>query len=232
MFSVKIKKEIKDHAISEVPNEVNGLILRIEDNYQVYRCKNLSYTPNEHAILSPIDYINAENIGQIVGYYHSQKNSGASLIDNLTSISHNIYSIIYCWENDTFYVIEPNLKNYLFQDFQIGQNDCFSLVKNYYKEELNIELSDYNRGNNWYIKDPYLISRSFENEGFREIDMDDMRLHDVILFGDEDDIVHLAIYQKNKMILHHPRGNKSCIEYLNHHYIKRISKVIRHKNYE
>ena len=105
------------------------------------------------------------------------------------------------------------------------------MVRDYYREELNINISDYYRNNNWYIQDSKIIMRNFQKEGFRVIE-GGMRKNDIILFGDEDDISHLGIFLENDLMIHHPRGNKSCIEYLNHHYKNRIGIIIRHKNYE
>lgn len=232
MLSIQIKKEIKEHALRTKPFECNGLILFNNNCYQVFRCKNLSYYPEDHAILSPLDYVMAEKQGKIVGYYHSQESDSPSLIDNYTAYYHNIYSIVYCLGSDKFYVIEPELKDFLNKDFNIGVNDCFSLVKNYYKNKLNIYINNYNRGEDWYIKTPKIIISNFEKEGFKRIKMEDIKENDIILFGEEDDISHLGIYLRNDMLLHHPRGAKSCIEHLNHLYKSKISLIVRHNSYE
>lgn len=233
MLSLNIRKEIEQHSESEFPNECNGLIVKNGESYQVFRCKNLSYHPCDHSILSPLDYINAEKQGKIVAYYHSQESDFASLMDSYTSYYQNIFSIIYCWKSKKFYVLEPKLKDYLNKDFEIGVNDCFSLVCNYYKDNLGIDIGNYYRNNNWYIEDSGIIKRNIEKENFRIVkDVKDMEINDIILFGDKDDIVHMGIYLGNDMLLHHPRHGKSSIEYMNHHYKSRIALIVRHNNYE
>lgn len=228
MISLKIRNEIRKHAEEHKNEEVCGLILLINNDYKVFPCENVSFNKKEHSILNVLDYIKAEKIGEIVGTYHSQENDGPSLIDNLTSDSHNIFSIIYCWKLDKFYVIKPQLINYLYKDFKIGEHDCFTLVKNYYYKQLNISLNNYERKDNWHIDNPKLILQGFKKEGFTVVE--DRKMHDIILFGkNSNNLYHMGVYLKNNMFIHHPRNSKSVIEELGHWNSKLIL-TIRHKS--
>lgn len=228
MLSQNIKNKIKEHD-NKFPNEeVCGLILLVNNEFEVFPCKNVSFSRKDHCILDVLDYIKAERTGEIVGMYHSQENDAPSLIDNLTSDNFNIFSIIYCWKLEKFYVIKPQLINYLYKDFEIGKYDCFSLVKNYYYQQLNINLNDYERKEDWYVLKPKLILDGFKKEGF--ITVEDKKIHDILLFGkDLDNLYHMGIYLKNNTFVHHPRNSKSVIEDLGH-WDSKLILTIRHKS--
>ncbi len=234
MLNLQLMSEIKKHALVDKPNEACGLILKNNNNYSYFPCRNIAYVKTGMAILDPLDYIRANSEGEIIAHAHSQPEDGPSLVDSYNAYNHNIYSIIYTWENNKFYIIEPRLMDYLDKDFKIGKYDCLELVKNYYKQELGIEINHYNRAENWFESNPKIIYENFGKEGFREIDnLKNVKKHDILLFGNEKTrIYHVGIYLDNDLIIHHPRNSKSCIEYLNHHYKKDIILITRHKNYE
>jgi proteasome lid subunit RPN8/RPN11 len=231
MLNLQLKREIREYALGQIPNESVGLILLKDNNYSFFPCKNISYNKDVHCILDPLDYIKAELQGEIVGHVHSHSMGEPSLQDNFTAFNHNIYSIVYVWDENKFYVISPKLKDYLDKDFNIPKSDCFTLVRDYYKIEKNIHINDYERIEGDFKNTSNLILNNFEIEGFRKVD--EMKKDDVLLISDGDNnITHMGIYLDNDLILHHPRNTKSCIEYINHHLRKKIIYIMRHKNYE
>ena len=94
MLSINVKNLVKEHANRHKNEEVCGLIIETINGYLVFPCNNISFNKKQHAILDPIDYINADKIGKIVGTYHSQENDEPSLIDNITADSYNLFSIV------------------------------------------------------------------------------------------------------------------------------------------
>lgn len=230
MLTIKLKQEIRDYCSQFIGEEVGGVI--VDNNNEVYflSCGNLSYDKENHYILSYLDYLKAEEYGKIIGIVHSQKNEGPSLLDSVSAFNFNLYSIIYCWDSDKFFIVNPKLKDYLNRDFKIGKNDCFTLVKDYYNHELNIKINNYDRNQNWHVNIPNLISKNFINEGFVEISKENKKLHDVLLFGkDLENLYHMGVYLKDNVFVHHPRDAKSVIEDLGHWNSKLIL-VVRHKN--
>ncbi len=231
MLNLQLKNEIRDYARNNIGAEICGLIILSNNEYKVFKCRNISYYHEDSSIISPIDFVKAERQGKIVAQFHSQENENTSITDNLTAFNHNLYSIIYSWKVDQFYIILPELKGYLFKDFNIGINDCFTLVRDYYKEELDILIENYSRNENWYIENPTYIYDCFKKNGqFIEINKNDIRKNDIILFGKDGNIGHLAIYQGKNLILHHPRNSKSVIEDMNHLWENKIRLIIRHKS--
>ena len=224
MLNSQIKQEIKEYSKKIIPQEACGLLMASGDCYKVFSCKNISNDKENEAILDPRDYMLISDMGNIVAHWHSQACDTPSFLDNFNAYNHNIYSIIYCWDKDKFCIIEPKLKDYLDRDFKLGQFDCYELVKNYYQRELNISMRHYDRDKNWYKINPNIIRENFANEGFFEVK--EKKKHDVILFKKNH---HMGVYLDNYLLLHHPLGRKSVIEYLDEN---NISMILRHKKYE
>lgn len=232
MLTLRLKQEIRNYASQFIGEEIGGLLIQKNGEVQFFPCTNLSYNKNNSYILSYLDYLKAEKYGKIIAQVHSQENDGSSLLDNISAHDFNLYSIIYCWKSDKFYIIKPELKDYLYKDFIIGTNDCFSLMRNYFKQELNIHINNFNREDNWYVISPNLIADNFSKEGFIEIDdVGKLKTNDIFLFGNnKSELYHIGIYQGNNLFLHHPRDSKSCIEDLNLHWLNKLMVIIRHKN--
>ena len=231
MLNDEIKSKIKELSLQNSSEEICGLILFKDSKYIVHQCENISYHKTENAILNPMDYIKASRIGKIVAHFHSHPTSDKpSFLDYLSATNHNLYSIIYSLKSNKFYIIEPKLLEYLNADYKCGISDCYSLIRNYFDKELNIKLNDYNRGDNWWEKEPNLIIDNLKNEGAVEIEYKDLKVNDLILFSFNGVLSHFSIYLGGGMILHHPIGDKSIISELNDSLKRRISKVIRHKN--
>ena len=230
MLTNDIKNQIREYAISNKGKEVCGLLVKSRDEIIFYKCKNISPDPKDYCTLNPFDYIRVSEKGKIVAHIHSQEDKEPSFLDYRNAVSHNIYSIIYSYKYDKFSIIEPKLKNYLNVDYSIGKNDCFGMVRNYYKNELNIDINDYNRDAGWEIIRPNYILELFEKEGFYKINLEDIKRNDVIIFNFNDIPQHISIYMGNEMILHHPEEQKSIISELTKALKKRINIVIRHKD--
>ncbi len=231
MLTDKIKREIKDYSKEFSSREVCGLLVGNEKNVIFYKCLNISFHPNSDCILSPLDYVRASKLGKIIAHFHSHPTSGKpSFMDYLNSAAHSIYSLIYSIKLDRFFIIEPKLKDYLNLDYQIGKNDCFELVRNYYENELNISLSNYHRYDKWEFDMPNLMLDNYEKEGFYKVDFKDIKENDVIIFNILGFASHLGIYMGNNFILHHPENDKSVICELSKSLSKRIEVVIRHKS--
>ncbi len=230
ILSEEIKTQIREYCIKNIPKESCGLIVDIRGILTIYPCKNISYHSNEHAILNPLDYVRAAKLGKIVCHWHSHEHKGTSLIDNLNAFNHNVYSVIYSWKYDRFYVIEPKLEEYLNLDYKFGKNDCFELVRNYYKNELNILISNYDRYEKWELDKPTYILDNFEKEGFYKIKLNDIKLHDVFIFKIYNSPSHLGVYLENNFILHHPINEKSVISEITDGLKKRINCIVRHKD--
>lgn len=231
MLNLQLKKEIKEYSLSKKGEEICGLIIIKDNNYIFYKCKNISYNKQNHSVINPLDYIGAEKTGKIVGAVHSQPSDKISLMDEMTAIEHNIFSIVYCFESDKFYIINPELSFYLTKDFDIDKANCFTLVRDFYLNRLNIKLNHYNINEDWFEKNPNLIYEIFteQRDKWEQISLNLIQENDIIIFGrDFETLNHMGIYLGNNLMLHHPRNNKSIIEDLDDRYKKKIHLMIRY----
>lgn len=101
-------------------------------------------------------------------------------------------------------------------DFIHGINDCYSLIRNFYRVSFAIDLTNYARPDMWWHQDMNLYKDFIECEGFSLIDFDKLnklQYGDIILMAIKTEMpCHAAIYIGNGMILHHFYGKKSSIE--------------------
>lgn len=118
-----------------------------------------------------------------------------------------------------------------------GVNDCYSIARDYYKQEFNIELRDYPRDSNWWkgagAKDLYLAH--VESEGFVKLgDKDKMKVGDVVFLCVRSNVVnHSVIYIGGDQCIHHMSDNLSCQESINRYVDRNKSffhSIWRHKD--
>lgn len=106
-------------------------------------------------------------------------------------------------------------------DFIHGEQDCYSMLQNVYKDNLGIELSNYARPDNWWIQEGFDLYRdNFKHEGFITLNfndnLSDLQPFDVMLIAVPDPrkpaamvINHCAIYIGDGMVIHHRLGLRS-----------------------
>ncbi len=236
MFSNEIKLAVKQHALSEKPNECCGLIVAREDKIFTFPCRNTGENRGEHFVINIFDYLKATQTGTVCGFYHSQEDKVPSILDELNCNGHNMPSLIYSWKYDHFIELIPNndsFKKYLNRNFRNGTSDCFSLVRDFYQDKLNINIHSFQYVENWYEDNPNLIVQNIEKEGFYKVDIKEIKKYDIILFKIRGDFPsHMAIYLGKNLILHQLQDKKSCIEFLDSNWRKRIYCVVRYHETE
>lgn len=234
ILSSHIKKQIKDEYAKERPKECCGLIVSNKGVLTCVPAKNDSLEKDFFRV-NPRDYLQASNLGEIVAVYHSHTNGNQNFseFDKFNSISHNITYVMYCPENNTLLQFSPSyseFNTYVGRKFEIGESDCYSLVRSFYEAELKVSLGHYYRDQNWrsYLSD--LFEKHFEDEGFYEVSS--LNKYDCVLFsnGKNKPCSHISLYLGNGMILHQPEKSYSRIESLTGRHLQLIKKVIRHKN--
>jgi proteasome lid subunit RPN8/RPN11 len=234
----RIKEQIKSIALSKFPDESCGLVIENGNELTCFSCGNIAENKKQHFVIDPKDYVRASRLGKIVAMFHSQENDfneGASQLDILNSKAHDILSIIYCWRSGGFFEIDPKnteSKALFNLDFEIGKNDCFSLVRNHFKTKHDIEINDYKRNDSWFDLNPGIIENNYKKEEFQKVNMRDLKEDDVILFGfNSMEASHMGIYLGNELFLHHPRNKRPAIEFLSKSWSTRIKTVLRHKKF-
>lgn len=229
MLSNLIQQQIKEAALKTPNEEICGLLVESGNFYGFIQCTNKSSNKKNHFEISPFDYLNIAETNKIIGILHSQRSSVPSSLDIINAFGHNLKSYIYSIDGDIFIeVTEKHLKygRYLNQKFEIGKQDCYTLIKNFYQQEFNIEINNYPRTDSWFKENPNIIKENYEREGFVEVDnIKNAKEGDVIVFS----WGHMAIFLEKDLILHIKRDKPSIIEMLNDSYLSRITGIYRHK---
>tara|TARA_B100000427_G_scaffold273882_1_gene241792 strand:- start:100 stop:837 length:738 start_codon:yes stop_codon:yes gene_type:complete len=242
MLTTNIKKAIKTHALSSTPKECCGILYEKSGATLAHECMNVSEEPEKHFSIRPRDYLTASKKGSVKAVYHSHvsDNNKFSPNDMINSRAHQVPFVLYSIGKDCFSTFDPRKnKTFLYdRTFKIGETDCYTVVKEYYKD-LGIEINGRNDlGNDWHKKDPSLIQKLFElnknNPDLPIIELGattQLQKHDVIVFefikgrGPN----HVAVYLDDGNILHHPRNKYLSIEPLSNTYKKTICKIYRHE---
>ena len=212
------KEEALVHAKDQNPKESCGLLLNIRGKEKYYPCRNLSMTDHQCFILDPEDYVKADNLGSIKAVIHSHP---------ITSPSPSQADLVSC-ENSglPWHIVNPNSETWGYceptgykvpligRQWVWGVTDCWSLVRDWYKEEKDIELVDYERNitPEEFIKNP-LFEKYAKNTGFIELEQDEaLQKGDVLLMSIlHPTLNHVAIFLGD-MVLHHLADRLSCRE--------------------
>jgi len=206
------------HAKDQNPKESVGLLLNIKGKEKYYPCRNLSMTSHQCFVLDPEDYVKADNLGSIKAVIHSHP---------ITSPLPSQADLVSC-ENSglPWYIVNPNSETWGYCEptgFKVpligrqwvwGVTDCWSLVRDWYKEENNIELIDYERNitPEEFIKNP-LFEKYAKDTGFVELEQGQaLQKGDVLLMSIlHPTLNHVAIFLGD-MVLHHLADRLSCRE--------------------
>ena len=212
------KEAALSHAKVEDPKECCGLLLNIKGKERYYPCRNLSMTDYQCFIMDPEDYVKADNLGEITAIFHSHPITPPtpSQADLISCENSNLPWHIVNPKTEQWGYCEP--KGYkapiIGREWVWGVTDCWSLVRDWYKEEKNIELRDWSRPT---TPEEFAKSPLFENcawrTGFRELRPDEkLEAGDVLLMSIlGDGLNHVAIFLGDD-VLHHLTDRLSCRE--------------------
>tara|TARA_R100000458_G_C8220073_1_gene204725 strand:- start:104 stop:817 length:714 start_codon:yes stop_codon:yes gene_type:complete len=236
---MKITEEVKEkaltHAKEDAPRESVGLVHIVKGRERYFPCKNLAATPDEHFVLDPEDYIKAESKGQIVAVIHSHPimNHHPSPADLVACEKSGLPWYVVNPQTELWGYCEPSGYKlpYVGRPFYHGVIDCYSLVKDFYQREYNIELNDYHRRDQWWYKGENMYLDNFKKEGFYEITFDDLRAGDCFLMKLDSAVPnHAAIYMDEMIILHHVQGRLSSRDVYGGYYQKVTEVCLRHES--
>lgn len=228
----KLLGEINVHVNSSPHKEICGLIISAKRKYKYISCNNLADNSNEF-IIDPIDYANAEDEGTIVAVVHSHinVNPSPSQADLIAIERHKLPFLIVNYPLNTFTYTEPSgyKAPLIGRPFVHGITDCYALLIDYYKQELKLDIMDFDRQSEWWAKGDNLYLENYEKAGF--VRVDDLQKHDIILMQVASQVPnHCAIYLGDNIILHHVMGKASSRDVYGGYWKKITSLIVRHKS--
>tara|TARA_R100000231_G_scaffold64602_3_gene52214 strand:- start:8624 stop:9331 length:708 start_codon:yes stop_codon:yes gene_type:complete len=212
------KEAALSHAKDQDPKESCGLLLNIRGKEKYFPCRNLAMTSHQCFILDPEDYVKGSNLGEIVGIIHSHP---------ITPPTPSQADRISCeHSNLPWYIVNPKTEKWADlhpegykpelcgRPWVWGVTDCWSLVRDWYKKEKNIDLIDYERSMTpqQFLENP-LFEKYAKDTGFRELENDEPpKVGDVLLMSImHPTLNHVAIFLGD-MVLHHLADRLSCKE--------------------
>jgi len=230
------EQRFRDHAVAEYPRECCGVLVIARGRELYLRCRNIAETPQEHFIMSPEDYASACDLGELVGICHSHpdipsrpsqgdlvscENEGVTF--HIVSVNRDGAQDIHSF-NPTGY--EAPLVG---RKFEHGLLDCYSLIRDWYAREQMIELPDFVRRDDWWLKGENLYLENFENAGF-EIVTGKLQVGDIPLMQIRSKVPnHAGVYIGDGMILHHLSRRLSSKDIYDGYYQEITQCVVRRK---
>lgn len=245
-LTAKLKQAIQQHAASEYPNECCGVI--VNDKY--IACRNTS-SERDAFVIHFEDLANAEDLGEIKAYVHSHPDGTtvASDLDLHQIELHKKPWVICAYPEIDFAVYEPcgYQAPLVGRNYHHGWQDCFTIVRDFYKREFAIDMPDFERVDRWWesADSASLYLENYQSAGFFEVSIDDLKYGDVMLcrVGDTAHVNHAVIWLGDNakltseetepcigssLILHHPYNRKSRREIFGEMWLQRVAKVVRH----
>jgi cell wall-associated NlpC family hydrolase len=127
--------------------------------------------------------------------------------------------------------MELEYKNLLGKEWIMNQQDCFTLVRDFFIQNFEIEIPNFARPQDWNTDKLDLVRTLYPKTGF-EIITDvwgDLRPADVLACSiHSKNVNHLAIYIGDNELLHHRYGVNSCVETLRPFWRMSTLYVLRH----
>lgn len=233
----------KAHAVAEYPREACGVVAVIKGREQFLPCRNLSNEANDSFQLDPADYAAAEDLGEIIAIAHSHPDmsSRASMCDLTSCETTNLpwYIVSVSSDNEAAEVRAGDVNRIapagyvaplVGRQFYHGVLDCYTLIRDWYKQELSIELPDYHRESEWWEKGADLYMDNIVSADCRPIIGTPQR-GDIILMQVRAKVAnHAAVYLGDGEMLHHLYGRLSSRDVYGGYWAEVTRVILRHKD--
>jgi len=226
--------KFREHVKSEYPKEACGFILAMpKGRARYFPAKNISETPEDDFIIDPRSYADAEDTGTIIGICHSHPNMAPtpSEADKAGCEASQKPWHILSWPGNQLYSWEPNGYEapLVGRQFSYGVLDCCTLVRDFYKKELNIDFECYQGQDGWWDKGENRYLDNYAEQGF--VRVDNFKKYDIFLIKLVSPVPnHAAIYLGDNKILHHVHGRLSNREPYGGYWRKHTTHILRHKS--
>lgn len=222
------------HAAAEAPREACGLLLIRDGKEEYLPCRNLSSSLG-HFVMDPLDFVGAEEAGDVTAVVHSHPNTSAkaSQADLVSCEASGLPWFIVSVSSGVWERIEPSgyKAPLIGRTWVHGVTDCYSLIRDWYREHRSIDLPEYERDEEWWKNGDNLYLDHFEEAGFAPLSADEAyRPGDCILMQIHSKVVnHAAVYLGRDTMMHHVMKRLSSREIYGGYWKKNTRLVVRHR---
>lgn len=205
---------IRSHADDVQPHECCGLLVELGDGLNYWPCRNRSPLLNQFD-LNPEDWAEAEDLGEIKAVVHSHINQSAepSQADLLGCEATRLPWLILAIPSGEIRTITPTgwQMPLIGREFVWGICDCYTLVRDYYRETLAIRFKTPEPYQPNFWKSGQDLYARYQQWGFVAVPDDQPpQPHDIFLIQIRSDLAnHAAVYLGDDLILHHVEGRLS-----------------------
>ncbi|WP_141332211.1 C40 family peptidase [Myxococcus sp. AB025B] len=221
-------------ARAESPRESCGLVVRISGDLVYRPCRNLA-EGHAHFHLAPEDFARAESEGEVVAVVHSHPNASPepSEADRVMCERWGLPWLIVNVPVGHWQVLVPSgyRAPLVGRPFSHGVLDCFSLIRDHFAEVVGIEIPDFERPDDWWLKGGNLYLEEYERAGFADVTGQALREHDVLLMQLRAQVPnHAGVYLGADVVLHHLQNSLSKRETYSGFWARVTRKVVRHRS--
>lgn len=245
----QILAAVQQHAATEYPRECCGLVVAVGPLHRYIACDNAAADPHEEFRISPEQYAEAEEIGQVIGIVHSHPDATSRpsprdlAMCEATSLPWHILS----WpEGDLRTIMPTGPAPLLGRPFVHGAWDCWQVCADWYGREWGVEFPTYAREDGWWeqASGPSLYEQAYEAAGFYQVDQPrrgDMIVmavgrtahpnHAGIYLGSDSGLPgeQAIVYGPGPFLLHHLYGRPSEIIVYGGPWHERARLILRHR---
>lgn len=224
---------IRAHAAQEYPRESCGFIVVVRGKERYVPVRNIA-EKNEHFVMCPQEQADAEDIGEVLCVVHSHPNIPPvpSDADKVGIEKSGLPWLIVNWPTGAYQVHKPcgYVPPLYGRQFHHGVLDCYTFIQQYYKQELGIELLDFERADEWWLKGQNLYLEGFEKAGFQQV-TGKPKKHDVLLMRVASQVPnHGAVYLGDGLIGQHIMNRLSSKDVYGGWFEKSTTHILRHRS--
>ena len=233
MVGADAMRTILAHAARYPEVEICGVVV----DGRFLPCRNICDKPHSEFAIHPLDWVTAENRGEIQAIVHShpfaspepsQPDRAAIEKSGLPWIIVNPQTGQYTFTKPTGYRAPL-----IGREFCYGVLDCYALAQDWYAEH-GVMLPDVDRKHfGWWDQGENLFVENFARCGFEAVPLAELREGDAVLMQIRGPVPnHCAVYLGNNVLLHHLTKRLSSREVYGGYYLKHTTHALRHREFE
>lgn len=123
--------------------------------------------------------------------------------------------------------------NLIGRQYVEGRVDCYSIVRDFYKQNFDIDLPNYARPKDWWNLDMDLYMQRYHKNGFRTLDVlpSEYQVGDVFLISYMATVAnHAGVLVENGKLLHHFTNRLSSVDPYRGIWKNNTVAIFRHKD--